>query len=123
MCFQQICSLETELFFKNKETECIPVTLFCDKLFNRWQHGTGAEPYFEAGTCQDSEIKIGNVKILLVTPRRVEGCDFLHSCRETLLLTSQAAAAAAAAHSALLIEHIGGKWGNEKQRCLEYAHN
>lgn len=69
------------------------MALFCDKLFTRWQQGTGAEPYFNAGTWQESEIKIGNVKLLLVTPRRAERCDFLHSC----LLTSQAAVVAAAA--------------------------
>lgn len=51
-----------------------------------------AELYSEADTWQESEIKIGNVKIMLVTPRRVEGCDFLCSCQETLPRTSQAAA-------------------------------
>lgn len=53
----------------------------------------GAELYFEGDTWQESENKIGNVKILLLTPRRVEGCDFLCSCQATLPRTSQAAAA------------------------------
>ena len=46
------------------------------------EHAGEAELYFEVDTWQ--KIKIGNVKILLVTPQRVEGCNFLCSCQETL---------------------------------------
>lgn len=65
-----------------------------NKLLLGGSKGAGAELYFEVDTWQESEIKIGNVKILLVTPQRVEGCNFLCSCQETLPSTSQAAAAA-----------------------------
>lgn len=71
-----------------------------NRLLLGGSRAAGAELYFEVDTWQESEIKIGNVKILLVTPQRVEGCNFLCSCQETLPSTSQAAAAAAVLLSA-----------------------
>lgn len=64
-----------------------------NKLLLGVSKDAGTELYFEVDTWQESEIKIGNVKILLVTPQRVEGCNFLCSCQETHPSTSQAAAA------------------------------
>lgn len=42
------------------------------RLLSGGSKEAGAELYFEVDTLQESEIKIGNVKILLVTPQRVE---------------------------------------------------
>lgn len=45
--------------------------------------GADADLYYEADTWQESEIEIGNAKILLVTPRRADRCNCL--CQVTLL--------------------------------------